>query len=55
MIIGFYLAEIFLFAKRDLEEQFFCYFKKGIFTKLSKVFFLIKNHVHYAPMIYGMG
>ena len=23
MIIGFYLAEIFLFAKRDLEEQFF--------------------------------
>ena len=53
MIIGFYLAEIFLFAKRDLEEQFLLLLV--LKRHFHEVFFLIKNHVHYAPMIYGMG
>ena len=39
MIIGFYLAEIFLFAKRDLEEQFFLLFLKRHFHEIVESFF----------------
>ena len=39
MIIGFYLAEIFLFAKRDLEEQFLLLVLKRHFHEVVESFF----------------